>query len=381
MRQEGVLIGDQVIGNSKVYVIAEIGINHDGSLNRARRLIDAAAECGVDAVKFQTFRADRLMIPTKDRLAQQEDSVETAYQMFRRLELSWDDHEKLKRHADECGTAFLSTPFDEESADFLDQLGVAAFKIASADINHFPLLSHIGAKGKPVLLSTGMSYLNEVAEAVWALKSSGAKDIMLLHCVSSYPAPPESLNLRSIQTLRDYFDLPVGFSDHSAGILLAVTAVALGATILEKHFTLDKRAEGPDHKLSLDPAELKLLIQNLRDVEKSLGDGRKRPAAVEEENRLLSRRSIVAAVDIRSCESIAPWMLAFKRPGSGLEPRQLQKVVGMKARRNISKDTILQWEDLMPSIPPLNGPDTRAAGFEVSPAPSLQTVSESKHHA
>ncbi|HYK89522.1 MAG TPA: N-acetylneuraminate synthase [Acidobacteriota bacterium] len=379
MRQEGILIDGKVVGSSRVFVIAEIGINHNGSLNQARRLIDAAAECGADAVKFQTFRADRLMIPSGDRLAQQGDDGETAFQMFRRLELSWDDHEQLKKHADEHGVAFFSTPFDEESADFLDQLGVAAFKIASADINHFPLLNHVGAKGKPVLLSTGMSYLNEVADAVWALKSAGAEDILLLHCVSAYPAPPESLNLRAIQTLRDYFDLPVGFSDHTEGILLPPIAVALGAGVIEKHFTLDKGAEGPDHKLSLNPEELRLMIRNLRDIEKSLGDGRKRPATVEEENRLLSRRSIVAAVDIRSGESISPWMLTFKRPGSGLEPRHLQKLVGMKARRNISKDTILKWEDLMPSVSPASAFENRSAGCD--PSPVLQTVTGEKHHA
>ncbi len=381
MRQEGIVIEDKVVDSSEAFVIAEIGVNHDGSLSRARRMIDAAAECGADAVKFQTFRADRLMIPSRDRLAQQVDVGETAYQMFRRLELSWDDHEKLKKHADECKIVFLSTPFDEESADFLDQLGVGAFKIASADINHFPLLNHIGSKGKPVLLSTGMSYLNEVAEAVWALKAAGAQDILLLHCVSSYPAPPESLNLRAIQTLRDYFDLPVGFSDHSEGILMPLVAVALGAVVVEKHFTLDKRADGPDHRLSLNPDELRLMIQSIRDVEKSLGDGRKRPTTAEEENRLLSRRSIVAAVDIRSSESIAPWMLAFKRPGSGLEPRQVQKVVGMKARRDIGKDTILQWEDLMPCVAPVGVLETHTPGCDLSLSPLLQTVTEDKNHA
>jgi N-acetylneuraminate synthase/N,N'-diacetyllegionaminate synthase len=191
-----------------------------------------------------------------------------------------------------------------------------------------------------------------VADAIWTLKTSGAQDILLLHCISSYPALPETLNLRAIQTLHDYFDLPVGYSDHSQGVLLPLIAVALGAIVLEKHFTLDKQARGPDHKLSADPEELRQLIHNLRAVEESLGDGRKRPSGVEEENRLLSRRSIVAAVDIRAYETIAPWMLAYKRPGSGLEPRELDKIVGMRARRNISRDTILQWEDLAPSLIP-----------------------------
>jgi N-acetylneuraminate synthase/N,N'-diacetyllegionaminate synthase len=195
-----------------------------------------------------------------------------------------------------------------------------------------------------------MSYLNEVADAIWSLRSSGAKEIVLMHCVSSYPAAPQHLNLRAIRTLQSYFDLPVGLSDHSEGILLSMVAVAFGAIVLEKHFTLDKQASGPDHKASMDPADLKALVRGLRDVEASLGDGRKRPSDSEEESRLLSRRSIVAAADIRANEPIAPWMLAFKRPGSGIEPRNWEKLVGMIARRNIGKDTILQWEDLAPPL-------------------------------
>jgi len=198
-------------------------------------------------------------------------------------------------------------------------------------------------------LSTGMSFLSEVADAVHNLRSADAQEILLMHCVSAYPASAPQMNLRALQTLESYFELPVGLSDHSEGILLPLIAVALGAVLIEKHFTLDKNAPGPDHKASMDPKDLKLLIRNLREVEASLGDGRKRPCDVEEESRLFGRRSIVAAVDIRAQESIERWMLAFKRPGSGLEPRHWEKVIGMKARRNIGKDTILQWEDLEPS--------------------------------
>ncbi len=351
MKETDILIGPKIIGSgSKIFVVAEIGINHNGSVSQAEKMIEAAAKSGADAVKFQSFRADRLLIPSRDRYAQQTDGAESAYQMLRRCELSFEDQEKLKKHADDLGILFLSTPFDEESVDFLDSLGVPVFKVASADITHAPLLCHIASKGKPVLLSTGMSFLSEVADAIWNLKSSGAKEIVLMHCVSAYPAAPQSMNLRALQTLQSYFELSVGLSDHSEGILLPLVAVALGAVIVEKHFTLDKQANGPDHKASIDPSELKLLVRSLRDVEASLGDGRKRPSAIEEECRLVSRRSIVAGVDIRANEPIAPWMLTYKRPGTGLEPRNCEKLIGMIARRNIGKDTILQWEDLAPPL-------------------------------
>jgi N,N'-diacetyllegionaminate synthase len=350
MKDMDILIDQKVVGaGSKVFVIAEIGINHDGSADQAEKLIDAAAEAGADAVKFQSFRVDRLLIPSRDRYAQQMEGSESAYQMLRRCELSWADQEKLKKHADRRGVTFMSTPFDEESADFLDSLGVPIFKIASSDITHVPLLRHVASKGKPILLSTGMSFLGEVADAIWNLKSSGAKEIVLMHCVSVYPALPQDMNLKAIQTLQSYFELSVGLSDHSEGILLPLVAVALGAAVIEKHFTLDKTASGSDHKVSMDPEDLRSLIKNLRAVEASLGDGRKRPSDAEEESRLFSRRSIVAAVDIRANETIAPWMLSFKRPGTGLEPRYWEKVIGMTARRNVEKDTILQWEDLIPS--------------------------------
>jgi N,N'-diacetyllegionaminate synthase len=381
MKQKNVLIDRQVVGaGSKVFVVAEVGINHGGSLSQSRQLIDAAAECGADAVKFQTFHADRLMIPTRDRLSQQEPGVESAYQMFRRMELSYEDQEKLKGHADSRGIIFLSTPFDEEAVDFLHRIGVPAFKIASSDLTHVALLKHVASKGRPVILSTGMSYLSEVADAVWTLKSGGASELVLMHCVSQYPAGAESLNLRSIQTLQEYFEMPVGYSDHTVGIVAPLIAASLGATIIEKHFTLDKQARGPDHKLSADPDELRLLIQQLRSVETSLGDGRKRPADVEEEPRLLGRRSIVAAVDIRAHETVTNWMLAYKRPGTGLEPRQAENLIGMKARRNISKDTILQWEDLAPQAGEDSGANmvTEPAGHSVL---NPRTLSASKNHA
>jgi N,N'-diacetyllegionaminate synthase len=343
-----IALGGKIIGpTSKVFVIAEAGINHDGSLEQALRLVDAAADCGADAIKFQTFRADKLMVPSRDRLAQQESGAESAFEMFRRLELSWDSHLRLKARADERGLIFLSTPFDEESVDFLDSLGVPAFKIASSDLTHRPLLLHVASRHKPVLLSTGMSHMEEVAEAVATLHDGGAGGLVLLHCVSSYPAPPATLNLRAIQTLQDRFACPAGFSDHSEGILFALVAAALGARVVEKHFTLDRELPGPDHKASINPAELKDLVLQLAWIDASLGTGVKQPAGSEEAGRRLSRRSVVAAVDIAANDIILPSMLTCKRPAGGIEPRELDQVVGIRARRHIAKDHPLCWEDVV----------------------------------
>jgi N,N'-diacetyllegionaminate synthase len=347
MKEHEFRLGGKLIGSSaRVFVIAEVGINHDGKIEQALKLVDAAADCGADAVKFQTFRAHRLMVSSGDRLAQQEAGRESAFEMFRRLELSWADHRRLKAHADSRGLIFLSTPFDEESADFLDTLGVPAFKIASSDLTHRPLLRHLARKRKPLLLSTGMSDLEEVAEAVVTLQEGGAGDIALLHCVSSYPAPPDSLNLRAVPTLRDRFGLPVGFSDHSEGILFSLIAAALGARLVEKHFTLDRTAPGPDHKVSLEPQDLRELVAQLARVDASLGTGCKAPTAAETQSRLQSRRSLVAAIDICEQATIQSSMLTCKRPAGGIDPREIDRVVGMHTRRRIPKDCVLQWSDI-----------------------------------
>jgi N,N'-diacetyllegionaminate synthase len=382
MSQNEFQIGDKIIGgiSTRVYVVAEVGINHGGSCTEAKRLIDAAAKCGADAVKFQTFHANRLLVASQKRYGQQEPGAESAYEMFRRFELSWDDHQQLKMYADSRGIQFFSTPFDEESVDQLDALGVPAFKIASSDITHVPLLRRIASKGKPILLSTGMSYLQEVTDAVEVLRGAGARQIMLLHCVSSYPARHECLNLRAISTLRRQFDLPVGYSDHSQGILAALLAAALGADLIEKHFTLDRSAPGPDHKLSMDPIELRELVQNLRIVEKSLGTGLKSPSDTEVEIRGLSRRSIVAAVDIQAGEKIQPEMLTFKRPGTGLPPGDLDRVVGMVARQSIRADSLLQSDDLVPApTPQINSERSRQIARAAFSGP-LSPVPEDELH-
>lgn len=369
MNPDVLRLGDRQVGPAaKVFVVAEIGINHDGSREQAHRLIDAAADSGADAVKFQTFCADRLMVPVRDRFAQQMEDAESAFQLFKRMELSREAHEKLKRHTEARGILFLSTPFDEESADFLDNLGIRAFKIASSDITHMPLLRHVASKRKPVLLSTGMSDMGEIAEALSVLKSAGTGEILLLHCVSVYPAPPESLNLRSIRTMLDVFNLPVGYSDHSEGVLYPLIAVVLGAVLLEKHFTLDRCLPGPDHRLSMEPAELRQLVTSLRELEASLGDGCKSPTVMEEKNRRLSRRSIVASLDIQAGQILGPGMLAVKRPGTGLEPRCLPAILGRRAVRDIRRDTIIQWTDVAAAMTAPTGAERNAEEIHSEPA-------------
>ena len=345
-------LGNRIVGSigsvgsdAGVFVIAEIGINHNGSVEEAARLIDAAADCGADAVKFQSFRAEQLLICSRDRYAQQS-GEESAYDLLRRCELGFDEQEKLKIHADKRGIMFLSTPFDNESADFLDRLGVPAFKIASGDITHIPLLNHIAAKKKPVFLSTGMSYMEEVVEAVRILREGGSPEILLMHCTSSYPASSRDMNLRALETLQSCFGLPTGLSDHSRGILFSIAAAAMGAAAVERHFTLDRDAKGPDHKASLDPDGLKELVENLRRLEAGMGSGEKFPAESEADGRRLGRRSVVAATDIQAGEQIVSNMLTCKRPATGIAPKFLGQVAGMTPRHFIAKDTIITWEDL-----------------------------------
>jgi N-acetylneuraminate synthase/N,N'-diacetyllegionaminate synthase len=265
---------------------------------------------------------------------------------LRNAEISAEGLYRLKEHADSRGVCYLPTPADEETVDSLDQLGVHAYRVASCDLTHIPLLRHIASKGRPVFLSTGMSYLGEVADAVWALRSAGAGEVVLMHSVASSRAPAESLNLRAIRTLHEHFELPVGYSDHSEGALFPLIAATLGAVVVEKALTLDRCPGDPSRVTAIDPEEMRAMVQSLRALDLSLGDGRKRPASCEITNRVRSRRSIVAACDIRAYESITQWMLTCKRPGNGIEPSRAERLVGMQARRNIPKDKILRWDDL-----------------------------------
>jgi len=345
-----VKIGDRPIGEGQpCFIIAEAGVNHNGDVNMAKKLIDAAGEAGADAIKFQTFKAKEVVVPGAEKAGYQKETTrpeESQFEMIKELELSERDFEDLFSYALEKEIVFLSSSFDRGSVDLLDRLGVPAFKIASGEINNFPFLKYIAARGKPVILSTGMSTLKEVEDALNAIRNEGMKEIILLHCVSCYPARIEDTNLRAMETLRQAFELPVGFSDHSSGIIVPVAAVALGACVIEKHFTLDKNLPGPDHRASLEPGELKEMIRAIRDVEKALGDGVKRPAAEEEDTKKVARRSIVARVDIPEGAIITLDMLDIRRPGTGIEPKNLDMVIGKRAKREIKSGELITFAGL-----------------------------------
>jgi len=341
-------IGDKMVGEGKpCFIIAEAGVNHNGDLNLAKRLIDVAKEAGADAVKFQTFKAEELVTADAGKAQYQKettDAKESQFEMLRKLELAESDFEELFNYAQKKGVISLSSPFDKRSVDLLDKLGVPAFKIPSGEITDFPLLRHIATKHKPIILSTGMATLGEIEEALEIVRKEGAEEIVLLHCVSCYPTKIEDTNLKAMDTLRYAFNLPVGLSDHSLGVSILVAAVALGACVIEKHFTLDKNLPGPDHRASLEPDELKEMVRAIRDVEKALGNGIKRPTVEEEENQKVGRRSLVARVDIPEGTIITEEMLDAKRPGTGISPKYIAALVGRKAVSTIKKDELITWD-------------------------------------
>jgi N,N'-diacetyllegionaminate synthase len=315
----------------------------------ARRLIDVAAEAGADAVKFQTFRAEALVTasaPKAEYQLQTTSEQESQLEMLQRLELPKTAYPELQMHCDQRGILFLSTPFDESAADFLDQIGVLAFKISSGDVTNIPLLEHVARKGKPVILSTGMSDMNEVGKAVQTIRNGGCEDLVLLQCVSNYPANPADVNLRAMQTMATEFDVPVGYSDHTTGIEVALAAVALGACVIEKHFTLDRNLPGPDHRASLEPPELAAMIEGIRKVEAALGDGRKARAASEADTARAARRSLTAAQDLSAGTRLTRDMIAIQRPGTGLSPALLSSVVGRTVCVNVRAGSLLSLEML-----------------------------------
>ncbi len=333
----------------QVFIIAEAGVNHNGSLDLALRLVDAAKASGADAVKFQTFRADLLATRSARKAPYQERptaNAESQFEMLQRLQLDAAAHQRLIDYCREIGIQFLSSPFDAESADLLDTLNVPLYKVPSGEITNLPFLQHMARKRKPLILSTGMSTLGEVEEAVHVLQAAGATLLTLLHCVTEYPAPYAEVNLRAMLTLKAAFGLPVGYSDHTLGIDIAIAAAALGAEVIEKHFTLDRSLPGPDHAASLEPAELQQMVAAIRHVEVALGTGIKAPAACELPNLAVARKSVVAARSLSMGHQLATGDLEIKRPGSGLAPKLLAALIGRTLRASVSKDEIINWNHL-----------------------------------
>jgi len=345
-----VRIGKSLIGQGcPVFVIAEAGVNHNGDVGLARQLIDAAISAGADAVKFQTFNAEAIAASDSPKANYQLATTspeQSQLEMLRQLELSRDAHYTLKSYCDEQGITFLSTPFDLPSVDLLDRLSVPAYKVSSGDLTNLPLIEQVSRKGKPVILSTGMATLEEVGTAVETVQDAGCNELILLHCVSNYPAIPDEVNLRAMETMEQEFKVPVGFSDHTQGIAISLAAVALGAAVIEKHFTFDRNLPGPDHQASLEPTELSALVKGIRSIERALGDGRKKPTQAELETARVARRSIMAGISLKAGTVLQPDALVLKRPGTGLPPSMLKSIIGKRARIDIPAGTIIKLEML-----------------------------------
>ena len=330
----------------KVFIIAEAGVNHNGSVELAKKLIDVAVGSGVDAVKFQTFKAENLVSQNAQKADYQKkttDKKESQFDMIKKLELDIDTHKELISYCNEKGIMFLSTPFDHDSIDMLNELGLEIFKIPSGEITNLPYLRHIGSLNKEVILSTGMADLGEIEDALDVLTNVGTNidSITVLHANTMYPTPMEDVNLKAMQTIGTVFNVAYGYSDHTLGIEVDVAAVAMGASIIEKHFTLDKTMEGPDHKASLEPDELKEMIKAIRNIELALGSSVKKPSPSEKPNMEIARKSIVANKAIKKGEIFTEINLTIKRPGTGINPMRWDEIVGMVAIRDYKMDELI----------------------------------------
>lgn len=329
----------------KVLIIAEAGVNHNGSLENAKRLIEVAAEAGADIVKFQTGLLDNLVSKSAKMAEYQVANTgkkESQKDMLRKLLLGFDDFIILADYCKKCGITFLSTPFDIDSIRFLEDLNMPFWKIPSGEVTNYPYLCEIGKTGRPVIMSTGMCEMYEIQDAIDVLNEKGAGNISLMHCNTEYPTPYEDVNLCAMQTMRDGFGLEVGYSDHTKGIEVPVAAVALGATIIEKHFTLSRNMEGPDHKASLEPDELAQMVRSIRNTEEAIGSGEKKPTKSEVKNRDVARKSIVAKRSIKEGEVFTEENLCVKRPGNGICPMRWNEVLGKSAKRCFTEDELIE---------------------------------------
>ena len=331
----------------KTIIIAEAGVNHNGSIELAKKMIDVAVEAGVDYIKFQTFKAEKLVSIYADKADYQKETTnvnESQFEMIKKLELDITSHKNLIKYCNKKGIRFLSTPFDNDSIDLLFDLGVDLFKIGSGELTNFPYLRKIATKCLPVILSTGMSNLSEVEQALEVLLDNGLKreQITLLHANTEYPTPFNDVNLKAMLTLKEAFKVNVGYSDHTLGIEVPIAATSLGASVIEKHFTLDKIMEGPDHKASLEPYELKAMVKSIRNIEKALGDGIKQPSASEKKNIPIARKSVIAACEIKKGEKFTEDNITTKRPGTGISPMRWNELLGRTASRDFTNDDLIE---------------------------------------
>jgi len=329
-----------------VLIIAEAGVNHNGDIVIAKKLVDAAKKCGADIIKFQIYNADDLVIPSTSKAFYQkrdDKENETQYEMLKKLELNFDEQKELKKYCDEKNIEFLTSAFDLESLGFIRKMKLKRYKIPSGEITNLPYLRFIGAQKKPLLLSTGMSNIPEIQSAILELVKAGAnkKDITILHCTTEYPAPFEDINLRALKTIRDYFDLEVGYSDHTLGLEVSVAAVALGAKVIEKHITLDRNLNGPDHKASLEPDQFYNLVKSIRNISLALGDTKKDITNSEINNLKIVRKSIIAKKDIKKGELFSKDNLCTKRPGTGISPMRWDEIIGTTSTRNFKKNQLI----------------------------------------
>jgi N-acetylneuraminate synthase len=347
-RMRKIKIGNKHIGEGEpCFIIAEAGVNHNGSIDLAKKLIDAAKDAGADAVKFQTWKTENIILKDVEMAEYQKENLsnkseKSQFEMLKKLELPYDWHFELKEYAEELGLMFFSTMEDKESIDFLvKELKISLIKVGSGDLTNYPLLKHTARFGIPMVLSTGMATLSEIDEAVRTVLNGGNKDIILLQCTTQYPCPYEDVNLRVMLSLKEAFKTVVGFSDHSLGIECAVAAVALGAQYIEKHFTLDRNLPGPDHKSSLEPEEFKRMVTAMRNTEKALGDGIKRPMPSELGNKKITRKKNIAASDVKKDEILNEENITFKRANYGLDAKYYTFIEGKRAKKNIRRDEVI----------------------------------------
>lgn len=335
--------------NKHTYIIAEAGVNHNGDVNLAYKMIDAAKECGVDCIKFQTFKTENLVTKSAKKADYQVENThnnDSQFEMLKKLELSYEDFKNLKDYCDKSGIEFMSTPFDKDSVDLLESIGMKTYKISSGDITNKPLLEYVASRNKPIILSTGMCTMDEVHEAVKWIEGKGNKKITLLHCTSNYPTPYADVNMNAMLTLDKEFTYPSGYSDHTKGIIIPIMAVSMGATVIEKHFTLDKNMEGPDHKASLDVSELKEMVTSIRDIETAFGNGEKVPAPSEISTRIAARKSIIAIRELKKGTVLNESDLGVKRPGSGLSPKYITELAGKTLKKDLSAEDLVSFDDV-----------------------------------